>query len=74
MDPINRKMKMKNVAGFQSFFLTLSFFSSSPSRVGFDRKGFGMRLLQKDPSTTDVRVRAPMPIPKFDGLPDKNGW
>jgi hypothetical protein len=54
MDPINKKMKMKKVAGFHPF-CTLVFLPSPAAER--DRSGLGTRDFQKDVSATELRGR-----------------
>lgn len=55
MDPINKKMKIKKVAGFHPF-CTLNFFLHLEGDR--DRKGFGTRDFQKETSATELTARA----------------
>jgi hypothetical protein len=69
MDPISRKMKMKNVAGFHPFWGFVFF----PGAVdGWDRSGFGTRDFQKEGSATELTARARTQEPK-DCL-STEGW
>ena len=57
MDPIPRKMQMKKVAGFQSFFtFTLAFLDELS---GFRRMNLGIMASQNEVSASELAARAP---------------
>jgi hypothetical protein len=71
MDPINKKIKMKNVAGFQPCCV-LRFFLGSVA--GRDRRGFGTRDFQKDGSATEAMGRTLKGRGDPNDLSRNNGW